>query len=216
MKIGIICEGHTDRAVIQNILKGLKGIDSSEIAALRPDLSVDETDRSQMSEDNFSNWSLVKSECENQEKIDRFLSIEGNDFVVIQIDADMSDEYGVPKPIKDANYSDKMRNSIIIKIDEWLDNNYKDHILYAIALEETEAWILTIYDTKDSTKSADPKAKLKRTLSKMSISYSQTHSGFSDISKKFSKEKNFTKGKFRDYNKSLDEFCKEIEQKIIV
>ena len=116
MKIGIICEGHTDRAVIQNILKGLKGIDSSEIAALRPDLSVDETDRSQMSEDNFSNWSLVKSECENQEKIDRFLSIEGNDFVVIQIDADMSDEYGVPKPIKDANYSDKMRNSINIFI----------------------------------------------------------------------------------------------------
>ena len=113
MKIGVICEGHTDRAVIRNILKGLKGIDSSQIVALRPDNSLDETDLSLMTADNFSNWSLVKAECENQDKIDRFLSIEGHDFVIIHIDADCSDEYGVPKLVKNTDYAERMRSAKI-------------------------------------------------------------------------------------------------------
>lgn len=214
MKIGVICEGHTDRAVIRNILKGLKGIDSSQIVALRPDYSVDETDLSQMTVDNFSNWSLVKAECENQVKIDRFLSVEGQDFIIIHIDADRSDEYGVPKLVKDADYSKKMRDAIIIKMNQWLGNKFQNQILYAIAIEETEAWILTIYDKRNSAHSADPKKKLKRKLSKMGIKYEHTHAGFFEISEKFSKKKNFKREKFRDYNKSLDDFCQEIEDKL--
>ena len=214
MKIGVICEGHTDRAVIRNILKGLKGIDSSQIVPLRPDYSVDETDLSQMTVDNFSNWSLVKAECENQVKIDRFLSVEGHDFVIVHIDADCSDEYGVPKPIKNADYSGKMRIAIITKINEWLDGNFQNQILYAVAVEEIEAWILTIYDNRDSTKSADPKTKLKRKLSRKGIKYEHTHAGFFEVSKKFSKKRNFQREKFRDNNKSLDDFCREIEDKL--
>lgn len=214
MKIGVICEGHTDRAVIRNILKGLKGIDSSQIVALRPDNSLDETDLSLMTADNFSNWSLVKAECENQDKIDRFLSIEGHDFVIIHIDADCSDEYGVPKLVKNTDYAERMRSAIVDKINEWLSNSFKDQILYAVAIEETEAWILTIYDKKDSVQSADPKQKLKHKLSKMGIRYDQTHAGFYEISEKFSKSKYFKKDKFRSYNKSLDAFCQEVEEKL--
>jgi len=214
MKIGVICEGHTDRAVIRNILKGLKGVDSSQIVPLRPDYSVDETDLSQMTVDNYSNWSLVKAECENRVKIDRFLSVEGHDIVIIHIDADCSDEYGVPKLVKNADYSEKMRDAIITKINEWLGNKFQDQILYAVAIEETEAWILTIFDKKNSTKSADPKAKLKRILSKMGIKYNNTHASFYEISEKFSKKKHFKKEKFRNYNKSLDDFCQEVEDKL--
>ena len=214
MKIGVICEGHTDRAVIKNILKGLKGIDSSQIVPLRPYYSLDETDLSNIPEGSFSNWSLVKAECENSIKIERFLSIEGHDFVIIHIDADRSDEYGVPKPVKDSEYSDKMRGSIITKMNEWLGNKFEDQILYAVAIEETEAWILTIYNKKDSTQSADPKTKLKRLLSKKGINYEHNHTGFNRISGKFSKKKSFRKEKFRDYNKSLDDFCIEIEEKL--
>ncbi len=214
MRIGVICEGHTDRAVIRNILKGLKDIDSSQIVPLRPVYSVDETDLAQMAVDNYSNWSLVKTECENQNKIDHFLSMEGHDFVIIHIDADCSDEYGVPKPVKNANYSEKMRDAIIVKINEWLGNSFQGQILYAVAIEETEAWVLTIYDKRDSTQSADPKAKLKYTLSKMGIKYDHTHAGFYEITEKFSKQKHFKKEKFRDYNKSLDDFCQEVEDKL--
>lgn len=214
MKIGVICEGHTDRAVIRNILKGLKGVDSSQIIPLRPDYSVDETDLAMMTVDNYSNWSLVKAECENQDKIDHFLSIEGHDFVIIHLDADCSDEYGVPKPAKNANYSEKMRTAIIAKINEWLGNKFEDQILYAVAIEEIEAWILTIYDKRDSTSSADPKVKLKRLLSRIGIKYQHNHAGFCEISEKFAKEKNFKKEKYRNYNKSLDDFCQEVENKL--
>jgi len=43
MRIGIIAEGTTDQAVLENILKGL-GYDESDIIPIRPDLSMDETD----------------------------------------------------------------------------------------------------------------------------------------------------------------------------
>lgn len=214
MKIGVICEGHTDRAVIRNILKGLKDVDSSQLVALRPDYSVDETDLSQMNPSNFSNWSLVKSECENQEKIAKFLSIEGHDFVIVHIDADRSDEYGVPKPVKDDNYSDKMRYGIVSEINKWLGNNYQEHILYAVAIEETEAWILTLFEKKNSTDRTDPKLTLKRKLSRIGIKYSQTHADFDKISEGFKKKKNYKKGKYRSYNKSLDDFCQEVEDKL--
>ena len=214
MKIGVICEGHTDRAVIINILKGLKGIDSSQVIPLRPYYSLDETDISELSPDTFSNWDAVKSECENQNKIDRFLSLEGNEFVVIHIDADRCEEYGVAKPKKDSSYSDKLRKSIITEVNKWLNNNYQDNLLYAIAIEETEAWILTIYDRKDSTSSADPKQKLKWLLNKKGVHFNQTAEDFLRISKDFSKQKNFIKNKYREYNKSLNDFCEEVEIKI--
>lgn len=214
MKIGVICEGHTDRAVIRNILKGLKDIDSSQIIALRPDYSVDETDLSQLPADNFSNWPTVKEECENQVKIKQFLSLEGQDFIIIHIDADKSHEYGVPKPVKDKNYADKMRAVIVSKINEWLGNNYKEEILYAVAIEETEAWILTIYNKKNSIQSADPKLKLKYILDRKGISCTQTHADFFEISSSFSKKKNFIKEGFMKYNRSLEAFCKEVEEKL--
>lgn len=212
MKIGVICEGHTDRAVIRNILKGLKGIDSSQVIALRPDYSVDETDLFHLQPDTFSNWSAVKEECENQLKISQFLSIQGHDFIIIHIDADKSHEYGVPKPSKkDASYADIVRTSIVSKINEWLGNCFQNQILFAIAIEETEAWILTIYDKKNSIKSADPKEALKKKLSRVGIFYKQTHADFFVLSEKFSKKKNFQKEHYLTYNRSLEAFCEEVE-----
>jgi len=214
MKIGVICEGHTDRAVICNILKGFKGIDSSLIVPLRPDYSRDETDLAELPADSFSNWTIVKKECENRIKISNFLSIEGQDIVIVHIDSAESDEYGVPKPLKDANYSINLRANIITKINEWLDGQFHDEIIYAIAIEETEAWILTIYEDRDSSNSAKPKEKLKKVLSQRGVKYSQTPDDFKFISNQFTKKKNFTKGKYLLFNKSLEEFCKEVENKL--
>ncbi len=215
MKIGVICEGHTDRVVIGNILKGYKGIDLSQIVPLRPDYSRDETDLAEIPADSFSNWTIVKKECENRIKIRKFLSIEGQDIVIVHIDSAESDEYGVSKPlIKDANYSINLRAKIVTKINEWLDGQFQDKIIYAIAIEETEAWILTIYEKRDSSKSAKPKEKLKRVLSSLGINYSHTPEDFKIISDKFTKKKNFSKGKFFSYNASLEEFCNEIENKL--
>ncbi|WP_040497121.1 hypothetical protein [Fulvivirga imtechensis] len=214
MKIGIICEGHTDRAVIANILKGLKGIDSSQIVPLRPDNSKDETDLSTNPIDSFGGWHAVKEECENRQKISRFLSIEGQDIIIVQIDSAESDDYEVSKPVKDNNYSTVLRQKIIEKIRAWLNNEFQDDLIYAVAIEEIEAWVLTIYDTKNSANSADPKAKLNRVLAGRRIKYNHDWEGFLSISDQFSKRKNFTKGKYPNYNQSLADFCQDVEDKL--
>jgi hypothetical protein len=215
MKIGVICEGHTDRAVISNILKGLKNIDSSQIIPLRPENNKDETDLALLPPDTFSNWPTVKWECEKREKIEKFFLFEGNDFVIIQIDADKSSEFGVQKPVvKDDNYADNVREAIIIKINEWLENNYLENILYAITIEETEAWVLTIYENRDSVRSADPKQRLQYKLNRLGVKLNQTHECFFNISEKFSKRKNFNTGNYLSYNHSLEAFCNEVEKKL--
>ena len=214
MNIGVICEGHTDRVVIENILKGLKGIDSSQIVQLRPQSDFDETDLADMPIDSFGGWSAVKDECESRIKIDEFLSLEGNDHVVIQIDSAESDDYNVSKPVKNAAYSTILRSDIIAKIDEWLNGLPSEKVLYAIAIEETEAWILTIYEQRSSTASADPKARLKRTLERQEINYKHSPKDFKKISSQFSKKKNFSKFNYFKNNQSLKDFCEEVNQKI--
>lgn len=215
MKVGVICEGHTDRAVITNILKGVKGLDSSNIIPLRPEDSLDETDLANIPVDQFSNWTLVKKECETKQKLNRFLSLEGQDVVVIHIDSAESDEYGVTKPIKDKYYSTNLRAAIISKMKEWLGDDFSDdEIIYAVAVEETEAWVLTIYEKRESSTSADPKRKLRQVLSKKGIKYSQNYNDFLWISDALSKKKKYAKERFLSYNQSLKEFCIEVENKL--
>lgn len=214
MNIGVICEGHTDRAVIENILKGLKNVDSSQVVALRPQSDFDETDLSDMNVDSFGGWSAVKKECESRTKIDEFLSLEGNDFIVIQIDSIESEEYGVPQPVKDKNFCAKLRSDIVNKIDEWLKDLPKSVLLYAVAIGETEAWILAQHDSKDSSRSADPKSKLKTILGKKNIRYSHTTKDFKEISSGFTNKRNYSKFKYFTYNQSLEDFCTEINQKV--
>tara|TARA_R110001583_G_scaffold10417_8_gene47918 strand:- start:14857 stop:15507 length:651 start_codon:yes stop_codon:yes gene_type:complete len=214
MRVGVICEGHTDRAVIVNVLKGIKSLDSSDIIAIRPIADYDETDLANIPKDQFSTWSVVKKECEEREKIRNFLNIEGQENVVIHFDSCESDDFGVAKPTKDGNYATNLRSAIVTKMDEWLEGEFIDEIIHAVAVEEIESWVLTIYEQGDSSGSADPKAKLKRLLKKKDISYNHDYNGFLEISKDFKKAKNFKKKKYRDYNASLNEFCAELEAKI--
>ncbi len=215
MRIGIICEGHSDRAVIENLLKGLKGFDSSEFVPIRPQSDFDETDLANLPEDSFGGWDAVKKECERQTKIREFLSIEGQDFVVVQIDSAEAHLFGVNKPTKDSNYSTNLRNAIVQKIDQWLTGISSSLILHAVTIEEMEAWVLTIYENRNSTLSADPKVRLKYVLSRQKINYRHDYTGFKTISNSFSKKKNFRVKNFVANNESLKDFCEEVIEKII-
>ena len=45
MRVGIIAEGWSDVALLQNVLKGVFGLSASDTSPLRPELHTDETDR---------------------------------------------------------------------------------------------------------------------------------------------------------------------------
>lgn len=215
MRIGVISEGHADRAVITNILTGLTGIDSSDIEPLRPIDKYDETDKSSQHKLTFGGWNAVQEECQTRKLIDEFLSIEGQDFIVIHLDTAEADQYNVKRPVKSDSYGIELRELVIEQINKWLNTDISTSILYAIAVEEIDAWILPIFDARDSTNSAKPKEKLNTILKKSKISSESNYENFLVLSKKLSKEREIKKGKFLNYNSSLKAFFEEVQAKVL-
>ncbi len=216
MRVGVISEGGADRAVIINILTGLIGIDKSDIEPLRPRDKSDETDRAVADRRTFGGWQAVKEECETRIQIDEFLAIEGQDYIVIHLDTAEADDYPVVRPDKTrAEYCLELRNSVIDRINNWLNIDISQQLLYAIAIEEMDAWVLTIYDPKDSLKSANPKEKLSRVLSRLALDSSSNFDNFLEISKPLSKFKEIQRGRFLERNCSLNAFFEEIQTKVL-
>lgn len=215
MRIGVISEGHADRAVIENILIGLTGLDKSDIIALRPIYNLDETDKAYKNVLTFGGWSIIKEECEERELIDGFLLMQNQDFVVIHIDTAEADQYGIKRPNKSPTYCQDLRSLVVDEINSWLKDDISEQVLYAIAIEEIDAWILTIYEKKDSTSSTSPKEKLGRILGKKGLNSTSDYSNYLKLSKSLSKEKEIKKEKFLDYNCSLNAFFEEIKTKVL-
>lgn len=229
MKCAIIAEGKSDQAVLTNILKGQLGIDRSDIIYLQPENFFDETDLNnpnyKMSRNQFSNWELVKNECIRKEKISDFFDnpIDDNRFLIIQIDTAEAHlkNYDVIRPDKKNNdsYVIELRNIVSDKLDEWIgDSEY--NIVYAICVEETEAWILTIYtdENKDTGLSGNPKSHLEKFIlpkkfksSKLKeINDLEPFDSNLELSKPFRKNKDLKKYSLK--NKSLEYFCSLLDK----
>jgi hypothetical protein len=216
MKIGIISEGHSDRAVIVNIIVGLTGLDISNIEPLRPINNLDETDKARLDPRTFSSWSVVKNECETRGLIDGFLAFQDQDFVVIHIDTAEAEDYGISRPTKNlSTYCLELREIVVQQIQTWLGKDMSAEILHAVAIEEIDAWILAIYESRNSVSTAKPKEKLKKVLAKKDIDSSINYDNYLSLSRPFSKTKEITKGKFLTYNCSLNAFYLEVEAKVL-
>jgi hypothetical protein len=215
MKIGIISEGHSDRAVICNLLERMTGLDSSDIIPVLPIEVSDETDLALLSKAHFGGWSAVKNECESRELIDLFFERLGNDFLVIHMDTAESAQYDIAQPAKDANYVRNIRELLIAVIKKWLGTEDEDNLLFAIAVEEIDAWLLTTIEDRDSTKSADAKKRLEFKLGMKTGKLKPDYKGYYDLSMPFKEVglKDFEK--FLTRNESLLAFCQEVNQKVL-
>lgn len=197
MRVGIIAEGKTDQAVIENILRGVFGIDSESIQHIRPSDGSDETDRHAQKLDQYANSALVRKDCLERFKIRDFFASpidEGERLLVIHVD---TDEIGradailtAARPTQDtrptaapqkskkksskvnpsaaenslAPFTDTLRNNVIAEIDGWLEGEFKDQLRYAIAIEETEAWVLALHVNYDTGEIRSPKKALETFL----------------------------------------------------
>ena len=235
MEIGIIAEGKGDLAVLENIIVGVLDLDSEDIRFLRPELNQDNTDKAKatyqnMSAKEFGGWSLVKQDCEQQHKLKTFFEdnpfLEEDKYLVIQIDTAECENtgYDVKRPDKaDENYCEELRNVVIDKINSWLGNQWKNQIHYAICIEETEAWVHTLYEDKDTSKPLNAKEafqkylnkergrsnKLKKQLQKLTNKPEFDKSLF--ISKGFRKLSSKKGKKVLENNQSLKVFVEKLE-----
>lgn len=58
---------------------------------------------------------------------------------------------------------------MVDKVNEWLEGNWTGQICYAICIEETEAWVHTLYENKDTSIPLQSKEAFQKHLQKQRI-----------------------------------------------
>ncbi|HRA72774.1 MAG TPA: hypothetical protein PLB11_08110 [Flavobacterium sp.] len=150
MTIGLVTEGITDQEIISNILYGYFNDDDILINELQP--LRDETDKSKA--ENIGGWGNLIEYCKSEVFKKSFQII---DILILQVDTDICEEYGVPK--KEAGIDltpeqlvEKVKLKFIDIIGEDFYKNFSDKIIFAISVHSIECWLLPIYYT-DNKKS---------------------------------------------------------------
>ena len=223
MRLGVIAEGKADIAVIKAILKVLMGVDGSDVIQLRPSEQLDETDLNAM---NFSNWNLVLESCGDNDLLDAYFeNLEEEALLIVQIDTAERGEkgYDIPEPQRTkhtdwAEYSLQLRNKVVEKIAFIVPETYRSRIAYAIAIEETDAWLIPLFDNtcKETAQYVNAKERLHNLIGKVG----KKKNGYVDTDKKnlnyaaIGKELKKGLKDCRRKNKSLDLFCIELEDKL--
>lgn len=225
LRIGIVAEGKSDAAVITNILKGILKVNKSQFKYILPQVYKDETELNDTAakKDNFSNWTLVKQACIDENEINEFLNsqLDEERILIIQIDTAERNLNGYevlkPEKSKTKKYSAELRTNVIQKINEWLDEPY-ENIFYAIAIEEIDAWLLTLIHTKknDTGEYLNVKSKFNKEINKNTnrkfknlLKLKDAFIKYGGLSEPFSKPKELNKA--RNKNHSLNLFCASLE-----
>ncbi len=140
MTFGLITEGPTDQVVIRNILARYfsPNIDTRPVQP-----NTDATDEIA----HFGGWVRVLEYCKST---DMAIALQVYDFVIIQLDTDVCEEYGVQKREGGSDISgdeivQKTKAVIIEKIGVDLYAQYNQKIIFAISYDSIECWLLPIY-----------------------------------------------------------------------
>lgn len=121
-----------------------------------PATQVDETSKHEMAANGFSNWTLVKAACEKGDRLKDFLewNVEGS-FLIVHLDTDVRNEPGydvlIPEEIKTEEDCRILIENVAVKMTEWMGEELAGKSAFAIAVQETEAWILAQYTDKNET-----------------------------------------------------------------
>ncbi|MBP6811317.1 MAG: hypothetical protein KA138_07345 [Saprospiraceae bacterium] len=226
MRAGIIAEGKSDLAVITNILKGALGISRSDVQYLVPELDYDETDLAQMRVEQFSNWTIVKKRCEEGFVVkDFFEGVDDQRFLVIHIDTaerlEVGFEVSEPRKLDEADYVSQVREAVVLKLKEWLGDNFNERTAFAVAVEETDAWLIPIFDSTISETGfyPRPKERLLALIHRPNVMRERDRRQFFQLDEysKFFKLSNDLRRSIKlnqcaERNESLKLFCSELKQ----
>lgn len=135
--VGLVCEGKTDQILLEKILfTWMQNLDL-QINHLHP------------KPNESGGWSQVFKYCESK---DFRGALTQNDFIIIQIDTDFMSGDSVGKEykidLKDLNVKETVeafREKIIELIGEDFYEEYLQRIIFAIAVNEIECWLIPVY-----------------------------------------------------------------------
>jgi hypothetical protein len=216
ISFGLITEGLTDQIVIENILAGYFKNPDLDIRPLQPER--DKKDENKFK--GYGSWSQVFAYCRLKDFQESF---QFNDYIIIQIDTDTSQEYGIPQQDENGEFTpENLIEKVIEKfkeeiIGEDFYGKYQQRIIWAISVHSIECWLLPLY-YKDNKKS-----HFKNCLRALNEQLVKKHDFTIDakkpeyyrkISKQYSKHRDLMA--CYQHNPSLKSFVVDIESKKIV
>lgn len=220
MDVRIIAEGPADGDIVKAIVHSITKVEQENIECLLPSDLVDETDRYS---GNFSDWYIVLEKISDEDFLaGAMATVQGDFILVVHIDTAERGHVGyeVNSPIRSGNveweqYATELRDAVKQKLEALIPNEFRDHIAYAIAIEETEAWVIPVFESlrHDTAKHAKPKESLERTIGKDKKWKRQ----YVNKAKKALDYQNLGKALVRNLehcrsnNQSLNAFCLDLE-----
>ena len=155
LTIGVIGEGISDQHVIENILLGF-------FQAEKDDLTVNYIQPALATSHDLAppgGWTLV-FDC--LRRGDAAQALQFNDCVVIQIDTDQQEEVGFDVPRREGGHNlsipdrvDRVIARLLVDIDSAFYLANSDRILFAVAVDATECWLLPLlYDDNKAGKTS--------------------------------------------------------------
>jgi hypothetical protein len=212
----LITEGITDQIVIENILYGFVGDAEIDINPLQP--LRDETDENRTASP--GNWHKVLEYCSS----DRFKdALQFNDFIVVQIDTDVCHDYQVSDRDEEGNelsvedMTERIQLFLIQRIGAEFYAKYRPRILFAIAVQSIECWLLPLaYTNNKKGKITGCLETLNRALSKQkSFSIDPNNKRpeyYRIVSDPYSKHKKLMS--LYESNPSLNTFIRSLEESV--
>jgi hypothetical protein len=214
---GLVTEGITDQIVIRQILHSFLNDRDIPMEPLSP--RIDETDRNRMVE--ATNWHTVLEYCQS-ETFREFLEYR-DEFVVIQIDTDVLKSENVSKkyllPPQQANLKETIltvKNRLIELIGQPFYETHQDRIIFAIAVDAIECWLLPFYfptEKANAAKTVGCLATLNKGLKKAGYNWyiaAKEPNYYHEAVKSFKKQKDFLKS--YALNESLAIFVEQLKK----
>lgn len=142
VKIALITEGITDQFIIKPIIKNCFKNIEFQFNSIQP--PVDETDK----QADFGNWLNVMNCCEDYIRLKETLLF--NDYIVIQIDADVSHNKGfdVPKVANNTIWCDSIIKRLQELIPPGIWETYKERFIFAIGVKIMECWLVALVSSR--------------------------------------------------------------------
>lgn len=216
--IGLICEGITDHVVIKRVIAGYLGDSDVFVSELQP--KVDPNDKNKSTP---GNWDQVFKYCQSSDFEDALKS-NPSLYVIIHLDSDVFRTKEVLKKywfdfnktdgtvLTTAEIIDKIKALLIKEIGSKIYDAYSNRILFAIAVNETECWLLPFYETgKQRSKEVNCLNTLnKKISSKFGFTIAKKAPKYYEkVAKPLLKHKQFIK--LYTFNPSLEIFCQQLD-----
>jgi len=215
LRFAVIAEGVCDQRVIENIVLGFFQ-DEDEEPILNP---IQPPPMGSGSPAPPAGWTLV---LQSLRRGDAQQAMQFNDYVIIHIDTDVQEEAGFDVPRRkdgvELSVSDRVANVIArltLEIDATFYEAYKGRLLFAIAVDSIECWLLPLLlKNKKAEKTtgclAAANKELRRANRKgLSSKDHKFPAAYDDASREYLNRKTLVK--LRDKNPSLALFIRQLD-----